>query len=368
MKILHTESSTGWGGQEMRILREAIGMRQRGHEIFLAVHQGGRLIEKAREEGFIVYEFDLKKSAMLWTIPRLGKIIKQHGIDLLIAHSSSDAWVGGIAARAFNTSIIRTRHLSTPIRGGINSLLLYNWLVDFVVTTSSCILPIISKRAKLDPSLLKCIPTGIDPSALEIEPLAMAAFRSSLGLKDGDLLVGTCCFVRSWKGIDTLLQTAKRLKEHKQIKWVVVGGGYIEDYRPKIREMGLEDCVQFIGHLERPYAAIAAMDIFTLLSTANEGISQASLQAAYLGRPLLTTNVGGLPEVCIDGRTGILVPPFSPEKTAEAVLALAEDSSLRHRLGSQAKALVEEHFTFKHTLDQMETVCMDVLKKKNKRG
>ena len=70
------------------------------------------------------------------------------------------------------------------------------------------------------------------------------------------------------------------LKGRKEIKWVVVGGGHVDDYRPKIKEMGLEDSMQFIGHLDKPYAAIAAMDIFTLLSTANEGISQASLQAA----------------------------------------------------------------------------------------
>lgn len=358
MKILHTESSTGWGGQEMRILREAIGMRARGHEIILAVHRGGRLIEKARNQGFIVYELDLRKKTMLWTLPQLRAILRKHQIDLIITHSSSDAWVGGVAARLFGRPVIRTRHLSTPIRSGVNNLLLYRALVDFVVTTSSCILPMIAQKAK------KCIPTGIDPERLEVDAEAVAAFRSTLSLKDGDLLIGTCCFVRSWKGIGTLLQTAKRLQEYKHIKWVVVGGGHVDDYRPKVREMGLEECVQFIGHLEKPFVAMAAMDIFTLLSTANEGISQASLQAAYLSRPLITTDVGGLPEVCIDGKTGIVVPPFSVEKTAEAVLALAENPALRLQFGAQGKALVVERFTFRHTLDQMEAVCRDVLKKK----
>ena len=56
MRILHTESSTGWGGQEIRILHEAKGMRDRGHEVILAVKQSGKLIEKARHEGFKVYE------------------------------------------------------------------------------------------------------------------------------------------------------------------------------------------------------------------------------------------------------------------------------------------------------------------------
>jgi glycosyltransferase involved in cell wall biosynthesis len=363
MKILHTESSTGWGGQEMRILRESIGMRERGHEMILAVHRGGKLIEKARKEGFIVYELSFNKSAAAITILKLIAILKKHGIDIVITHSSLDAWISGIAARIAGKKVVRTRHLSTSIRGGLNSFLLYKCLVDFVVTTSSCIVPLIAEASGLKRECLKCIPTGINPSSLVMDPEQIAQFRHSLGLSAQDILVGTCCFVRSWKGIDTLLRAAQLLQQHKEIKWVVVGGGHVDDYRPKAYAMGLEKSVIFTGHLDTPYSAIGAMDIFVLLSTANEGISQASLQAAYLSRPLITTPVGGLPEVCIEGKTGMIVPVFSPEKTAEAVLALARDPHRRRSLGAQAKALVEERFTLKHTLDQMEDVCFTVHQK-----
>lgn len=356
MRILHTESSSGWGGQEMRILREAIGMRARGHEIVLAVQKGGGLVEKARKEGFAVYELSFSKKRALLTLPRLLSIFRKQRIQLVVTHSSLDAWIAGVAARIGSKRIVRMRHLSTPIRKGINSLLLYNYLVDFVVTTSSCILPMISDRAKLDPEHLQCVPTGLDPSQCVADPERVAELRASLGLKTSDILIGTCCFVRSWKGIDTLLRTAQLLKEYAHLKWVIVGGGHLQDYIPKVSQLGLEGVVQFTGHLENPYNAIAAMDIFALLSTANEGISQASLQAAYLERPLITTAVGGLPEVCISGKTGLIVPPFDAEKTAEAVLALSKNSLLRQNLGSQAKNLVTEKFTIEHMLDQMEIV------------
>lgn len=362
MKILHTESSNGWGGQEMRILQEMIGMRKRGHEIVLTVECGGQLIEKARNEGFCVYELSFRKKSAVFTISALLRIIKRHGISLVNTHSSLDAWMGGIAGRIAKKQIVRTRHLSTPIRSGLNSFLLYKCLVDFVVTTSSCILPIIASSAKLDPMLLRCIPTGIDSHKLIVDPNAIAQFRASLGLKMQDILIGTCCFVRSWKGIDTLLQTARLLQNRTEIKWVVVGGGHVEDYRPKIKTMGLEDSVFFTGHIEVPFAAIAAMDVFMLLSTANEGISQSSLQAAYLSRPLITTAIGGLPEVCIEGKTGILVPASSPTKTAEAVLTLSGNARLREQLGANGKKLVEEKFTFGQTLDQMESVYNELLK------
>lgn len=361
MRLLHTESSKGWGGQEIRILREAEGMRQRGHEVILVVNSGGKLVIRAREAGFVVYELSFKKISALRTIYALVQICKTHAIDLINTHSSLDAWLGGIAARIAKTKVIRTRHLSTPIRKGLNSRLLYKSLADFVVTTSSPILSTIGKQAGIPFYRLQCIPTGIDPNALKADLMKAAEFRASLGVGPSDILVGTACFVRSWKGIHDLLQAAVLLKERTEIKWVIVGGGHVDDYRSKIPELGLEGVVTFTGHLEVPYSAIRAMDIFVLLSTAHEGVSQASLQAAFLERPLITTTVGGLPEVCIDGVTGFVVPPFSPESVARSVSKLADNPLLRKQFGVRGKQLVEERFTLTHTLDQMEKVYSTIL-------
>lgn len=112
----------------------------------------------------------------------------------------------------------------------------------------------------------------------------------------------------------------------------------------------------FTSHLENPFPAIASLNIFTLLSTANEGVSQAILQAAFLKRPLISTKTGGLGEVCIDKLTGLNVPTFSPDSVAKAILIMKEDPALQEAYGEKAKALVIEKFTLKSTLDQMENV------------
>ena len=136
MNILHTESSNGWGGQEIRILKEALGLRLRGHEVVLAVVRGGKLADYARKEGFTVYEIDFRRSLALFALKNLLSILRRHRIDVVNTHSSLDAWLGGIAARLSGRMVVRTRHLSTPVRGGLNALLLYRGLADFVVTTS----------------------------------------------------------------------------------------------------------------------------------------------------------------------------------------------------------------------------------------
>lgn len=356
MRILHTESSTGWGGQEIRILKEAEGMRGRGYEVCFVVKTGGQLVERARAAGFRVYELPFCRWRPFCTLYPLWRLIRKERIDIVNTHSSLDAWMGGIAARLAGRPVIRTRHLSTPIRPGLNSVLLYNKLADFVATTSSVIIPRIIAQSGISPTQIACVPTGIDPSKIVRDPAKTAAFRASLGVGATDILIGTVCVVRSWKGILDLLGAARLLKDRKDIKWVIIGGGYLDQYVPKVKEWGLESNVTFTGHLEDPFYAIDALDIFTLLSTAHEGISQASLQAAYLRKPLITTSVGGLPEVCLHERTGLVIPPASPSALVEAVLKLSQENRLRHQWGEAAHQLVNERFLFEQTLDAMQNI------------
>jgi glycosyltransferase involved in cell wall biosynthesis len=361
MRILHTESSNGWGGQEMRILRESEGMRKRGHEVLFAVVKGGKLVAKAKEAGFTAYEIDFFRPKSALAILQLTRILKKHQIELVNTHSSLDAWLGGIAARCAGKKVVRTRHLSTPIRKGLNSKLLYNRLADYVVTTSSRIISPIVNQSKISPEKCRLVATGVEPEKLCPDPKEVANFRASLGVTEEDCLIGTACIVRSWKGIEDMIKAAHLLRDIKQLKWVVIGDGYVERFKELVHEYALGDRFFFTGHLDDPSVALGALDIFTLLSTANEGISQASLQAAYLRKPLITTTVGGLPEICRHKETGLLVPPSCPKEVAAAVLALYDEPEDRILFGEKARQCVENKFTMRHTLDQMENVYQSLL-------
>lgn len=360
MNILHLEASSGWGGQEIRILRESIGMRERGHLVVIAVMKGGKLKNKARAEGFEVYEVNFRRPSWPICLLQLLMIIRRHKIDLVNTHSSLDSWVGGIAARLAKRKIIRTRHLSTPIKKGFNSRFLYGTLADFVVTTCASIVPMISKQSGKKLKKCRSIATGVNPDAISVHPGESELFRQKIGVKQDDFLVGTACMMRSWKGIDDLLMAADILRGIHNLKWVIIGGGHAERHHKKAEELKLSSIVTFTGHLDHPFSAIQALDVFALLSTTHEGVSQAILQAAYLERPLIATPTGGLKEVCLDGKTGRVVPPYSPEKIADAVVTMLDNPQLRTLFGQEAKKLVLEKFTMKHTLDEMERVYGEI--------
>ena len=359
MRILHLEASPGWGGQEMRIVKESLGLKKRGHEVFLGVIEKGLLIEKAQKNGLEVFPLKLHKKkafVVLWQIMRL---IRKKKIDLVVTHSSVDSWLGGLAARLLKKPIVRMRHLSTPIRGGMNGFLLYNKLCDFVVTTSLVAAEEVMKKSGRNKESCQEVATGIDPLFAEVDKKQVKKFRASLDLKENDFLIGTACFMRSWKGIDDFLKAALLLKENSSIKWVIIGGGHMQEYVKKASLLKLNNVI-FTGHLEKPNFAIAALDLFTLLSTAHEGVSQALLQAALLKKPLIGTPAGGIPEICQDDITGILVPRFSSKKVSEAVLKIQKDKDLAARMGREAHLLVKGSFTLDHMLDKMEKIYIQV--------
>jgi glycosyltransferase involved in cell wall biosynthesis len=352
------ESSPGWGGQEIRIWEESKGLQKKGHKLYFICEKGSPLADHARQQGFPLLEVNFKKRKAFTLFWQCYRFLKKEGIQVINTHSSLDSWIGGIAGRLLGIPIVRTRHLSTPVKKGLNSLLLYNKLTDFVVTTCSEIIPSLSLQSRKELRYFKCIATGVDEKKA-LQDHNVKAFRKKYHIPENVILVGMVCFMRSWKGVDDFIEAAAMTQKDPSIQWIMIGGGHSEKYRKKVQKKGLKNFI-FTGHLTDPLQAIAALDVFCLLSTGHEGISQASLQAALLKKPLVTTSTGGLKEVCLPDKTGIIVPKHAPDKVCEAV-KLLKDATLRRFYGDNGHELVLSKFTFEQTLTQMEKVFTELV-------
>jgi glycosyltransferase involved in cell wall biosynthesis len=357
MRLCHTEASTGWGGQEIRTFNEACALREKGHDIYFIIQKKAQLARRLKEKGFRVLEINFFKKAWFFSLPLILIFLLKNKIDLVVTHSSLDSWLASIAAKTLKISVVRIRHVSTATKKGLNAKLLFRKLADFIITTSTEIIHPLAEASGQPLSNICCIPTGVNPENLSISQEKVEEFRKRFNLHENDIILGSVCVVRSWKGIENLISAANLLRDEPNLKWLIVGGGYLEHHIKRVQELKLDEKVIFTGHLEDPKIAIAALDVFLLLSTANEGISQASLQAAFLEKPLITTPTGGLKEVCIHEKTGLIVPIKDPEAVAKAVLRL-KDPNLRKNFGVKAKYLVEQRFLFKKTLQQVEDVYM----------
>jgi len=160
IKVLHTEWSDGWGGQEIRIINEMIAVREQGIEVFLACTDHAQIKQKALDNNIKVFTLPFRGNADFKTLFGIKNIIKSNQIDIVNTHSGKDTWVGGLAAKLAGVKFIRTRHLSNPINPSRTNFI--NELADYIFTTGETVRADMINNNRIKPEKIQSIPTGID--------------------------------------------------------------------------------------------------------------------------------------------------------------------------------------------------------------
>jgi glycosyltransferase involved in cell wall biosynthesis len=358
MRILHTECSRGWGGQEIRILAEACGMVARGHDVWLAAPLDSPIAKSAAARGLRLVPVRFRRPWGVRDVPILRRTIRRLAVEVVNTHSSWDAWIAGMAARLAGATVglVRTRHVSTPIAHSPASRFLYTRLADRVVTTGEVIRQAMIRRNGFPAARIVSVATGLDLAAFRPrrDPLAV---RASLGIPADAPVVGTVSTLRSWKGHRYLLEAIASLRSERDVRGLLVGDGpYAATIRSRIRELGLEAAVTMTGQREDVADLLMAMDVFAFPSTANEGVPQAVLQAMALRRPVVATRVGGIPEAVRDGETGLAVPAGDAAALARGLGRVLADPPVAAAWTLAAENLVRSEYTLEVMLDKMEQV------------
>jgi glycosyltransferase involved in cell wall biosynthesis len=355
LRIVHTEASVGWGGQELRILTEAVGLLRRGHEVQLLCPPETPILAEARRRGLPATALPIGRRT-LKAVRSLRSWLKAHRPDVLNTHSSTDSWLAAAASRLLGRRlpVVRTRHISAPVNGDPLSRWLYARGADKVVTTGQRLRTTLVDHLRLPETHVVSIPTGVDTT--RYRPGDRAAVRQQLNLPAAATIVGIAATIRTWKGHQYLVDAVRRLNR-SEVLLLIVGDGPIRDVVERhVAEAGLEARIRFAGQQQDVVPWLQAMDIFALPSYANEGVPQAIVQAMSCQLPVVSTPVGAIDEAVVNEETGLLVPPKQVEPLAEALLRLITDGPLRHRLGTAGRSRAVAQFGIEQMLDAMEGV------------
>jgi glycosyltransferase involved in cell wall biosynthesis len=350
-RILHTESSLGWGGQEVRVFAELEWMRARGHWVALAAHPRSAIARHAREAGLPFYALRTHKALLPVEVVRLAAWLRRNRVDVVNTHSSNDGWLAGLAARAMpGVLLVRSRHIEVDYPNRRLSGLAFRTLPHHVLTTSQRIADRLVEELSVPASRVSCVSTGVDLT--RFQALGPGSLREELGLAADVPLVGMISVLRSWKGHATFLDAAAQvLRTHEgPVHFVIAGDGPgRQELTDKVALDPWRGRVTLLGHRTDVPNVLASLDVLVLPSFAHEGIPQIILQAQAMGRAVIGTTVGGIPEVIEDEVNGLLVPPREPLILAEKIERLLKDSALRGRLGEAAREKIVKH----HSLDAM---------------
>ena len=352
LTIMHTEASVSLGGQGIRILNESLWMRERGHRLIIVAPEHSGLVREAQDAGLETLPLRFAKKTQVSDYFRLVCYLRQTKPDVLNTHSSVDSWVGCLAGRSCQVpAIIRTRHLSTPVRTHILNRWLYRSLCDHVFTTAECTSNALIEDLGL-PHKVSTVSTGIQPpDTLPPREEARGSLIQELDLASDARFIGCLAVLRGWKGHTILLDAFRNIAARiPQYHLLIVGEGAQRcTLQHLITKWGLQNRVHLIGHRRDFWFVLRALDVKVLASTGGEGISQSLLQAQFAGCPVIGSDAGGIPEVITHEKTGLLVPKGKAAPLGQSLLRLIHDRALADHVARNAYKQVHVH----HTIDVM---------------
>lgn len=294
--------------------------------------------------------------------------------SILHAHSSKGALVGRLAAVVARTPVvIFTAH---------NSIFYEEWpgwkkrlfasvekflarFTDRIITVSDALKQEIMEMEGLPSKQITTIYNGIEVDKFtgKSDPLHI---RKSMNIPELGPVVGTIARLAPQKGISFFLKAASLLKEY-QVNFVIIGDGPLEEsLKQEAVDLGLQGRVTFTGRREDISDILSTLDIFVLPSV-TEGLPLTILEAMAAGKPIVATRVGGIPEVIVDGKTGIIVPPKDPEAMAVALASLLGGREKMAKIGLAGQKLVKDKFTIDTMVERTMNLYSQLLDNHNQR-
>jgi glycosyltransferase involved in cell wall biosynthesis len=365
MRILHTEASCGWGGQELRILTESTGLIARGHAVTLACPPHAVIAREALRHSVPLVTLPLEKKRVRG-VRALRALLAERSFDVINTHSSTDSWLAALACASLSGAppIVRTRHISTAIPRSLANRWLYMRANARIVTTGEAMRRSLATDYGFDLDRIVSVPTGIDIG--RFRPGDRDAARQALRLAPRGFLIGIVATLRKAKGHHLLLDALAAMGNQAPELLIVGDGPQRPNLEAQVDRLDLRARVSFVGNQADVLPWLQALDAF-VLPTLHEGVPQALAQAMAVGLPCITTPVGGIPEIAEGDRSALFIAPGRVEAIVEALNRIAGDAALRERLGGCAREAAVARCADAVMLDRMEALFRAVIDERGRR-
>ncbi len=357
LTIAHVTGELGFSGGEVQVLLLAEGLRRRGHRNVLLCPPQGRGAREAHQRGVETLPIWIRSEWSPGNALGVHRHLRALRPDLVFLHTGRANWLGGIACRRLGLPAITTRRMDRLVRRDVRT----RWVYGSVVRRAVAISAAVRERliaGGVEPAKIRLIRSAIDSDALlaRIEPRNPEDFDHTAPR----LLVAAALVYR--KGIDVLLEALFRLGRAGDSPelWIAGEGSERKALEKLARRHGLTAQVRFLGQRDDVAELMRASQMI-ILPSRQEGLGVAALEAMALGRPVVASRVGGLPEAVIHERTGLLVPPGDPAGLAAAIARLLRDGDLRRSLGRAGPEWVRSHFQVGPMVQAYEQLCFEVL-------
>lgn len=346
IRSLHVDTAETWRGGQNQVLLTVTGLEELGHPAVLVAHAGGELRRRARE-GLRFVGFSPKSEFDVHAGWQLNKIIMDVKPDVVHAH---DAMGVALAAMALQMPshptppplVVASRRVDFHLKRHAFSRWKYRQ-VDVFIAASNVIAGMLATDG-VPPDKITIVHDGVNLGWIDKQPIVDA--RATFWLPHGAPVIGNVAALVPHKGQKHLIAAAAKVhREEPDARLIIVGEGELHDpLERQIKDLGLERHVYLTGFRSDALGLMKSFDLFAM-SSVTEGLGSAMLEAMACRRAIVGTRAGGIPEVVIDGNTGLLVPPHDDDALAAAIVRLLRDAGLRKALGDAGRQRVEDEFS-----------------------
>ena len=387
-KVLFLDHTATLGGGELALLQIVSNLDKNRYQPTVVLFSEGKLVRQLRDVGIetIILPLNseiaetrkdsisprslLKVKAARETLTfafRLARFIRQNNFDLVYTNSLKSDIIGGLAARLAGRPLIwhiRDRieedYLPAPVVHIFRALC--RLVPDYVLANSNATMETLHlPRWERSATVYSGIDTAqcVVPDAV-LGGVPAPATAPCLPAAPRIGLVGR---ISPWKGQHIFLQAAAQvLKQFPDAQFQIIGASlfdekkYEKEARELARSLNLCDSVEFTGFRSDVPELMANLDILVHASTTGEPFGQVVVQGMAAGKPVVATNGGGIPEIVVDGLTGLLVPMSDADSMAAAICHLISQPALARQMGLMGRQRVLEQFTIDHTIFKVEQV------------
>ncbi|MFT6556361.1 glycosyltransferase [Sneathiella sp.] len=304
---------------------------------------------------------------------QLRHILKEGGFDILHTHMSKAALLGAIIGTlSRDLIVVNTAHnlgfIAMPQRWKKLVFWAYDKIIsalgiDATITVSQRVADAVIHAGILPRNRVFVIPNGIRLQSFSSRAAEDSSFRQEIIGNEGSGKIIICVARLVWfKGIETLIDAfALVAKNHPDAHLAVVGSGELEEsLRAQTRQLSLEKHVHFCGERRDVPALLTASDLF-VLSSVSEGLPISLLEAMAARLPIVATDVGGVSEMIIAGKTGRIVPAAEPHSLAQHISDLLANPDLCHQYGEAGFDLLNEKFSQQAMVAQTEILYQNLV-------
>lgn len=359
--IVHLVEDLKIGGMERIISAIARGLGKDKFKVRVwCLSRGGDIFEELIRSGIKAEVLGMRSDRdILFLLKLYWKMIRGN-IRVLHTHGYPASTLGRLTAIFAGIPVIVSHVHSTYWNYTRKQILIERFLsrfTDRIVCCSQAVADFVTGQEGIGPKKVKVIYNGVS------EENFRPADKSGTPEKN-EFLVGCVASLAAHKGHKYLLEAAAYVKNNfrPKVKFILAGDGVLrkelEEYASKL---GVAQEVEFRGVVGDIPQLLESLDVAVLVSSEREGLGIALIEAMAAGKPVIGTNIGGIPEVIQDGENGLLVAPKDSLALAKAIISLLEDNQRAEAMGKRGKTIARERFSLPAMIRQIEDVYQDLI-------